>query len=214
MAKGTLVQYIRDRQSTLASGLAALLIIIGGFLVFNYLNGLNRTKSPSITPEATQSVRPQGSESPSTPTAQPPSPGTSTQVSVPSSYTVARGESLSGIAKKVYGDGSRWTEIATANHLANPNKIYAGNVLTIPSIGAPTSLPNTAVGPANLAQGSPTVHTGTTYTVHRGDTLWSIAQAKYGSGLEWYRIDQANSPIARNAYGKPVILTGQVLRIP
>jgi nucleoid-associated protein YgaU len=213
MAKGNLVQYIRDRQSTLASGLAALLIIIGGFLVFNYLNGLNRTKSPSITPEATQSFRPQGSESPSTSVVRPPS-GTNTQVSVPSTYTVTRGDSLSGIAKKLYGDGSKWTEIATANRLANPNKIHAGNVLTIPSIGTPASLPNTAAGAANLAQGSPTVHAGTNYTVRHGDSLWSIAQAAYGSGLEWYRIDRANAPIARNSLGKPTIVTGQVLRIP
>jgi len=32
----------------------------------------------------------------------------------------------------------------------------------------------------------------TNYTVSEGDTLWSIAEEKYGSGFEWYRIAQAN----------------------
>lgn len=32
----------------------------------------------------------------------------------------------------------------------------------------------------------------TNYTVSEGETLWSIAEEKYGSGFEWYRIAQAN----------------------
>lgn len=31
-----------------------------------------------------------------------------------------------------------------------------------------------------------------TYTVKDGETLWSIAEEKYGSGFEWYRIADAN----------------------
>lgn len=30
------------------------------------------------------------------------------------------------------------------------------------------------------------------YTVQEGETLWSIAEEKYGSGFEWYRIAEAN----------------------
>lgn len=34
---------------------------------------------------------------------------------------------------------------------------------------------------------------GTNYTVKDGDTLWEIAEAKYGNGAEWTRILEANS---------------------
>lgn len=207
MAKG-IIGYIRDRQSTIASGLAALLIIIGGFLVFNYLSGLNRTKAPSITPEATQSVRPQENQDS---TANPAQPGTT--ATLPTSYTVTRGDSLSAIAKKYYGDGSKWTEIAKTNNLATPNRIYAGTVLTIPKLDAPASLPSTGTDQAQLGTGT-TVKPGTSYTVQKGDTLWDLSIKAYGSGYEWYKIDAANSPIPRNSLGKPIIVPGQVLRIP
>jgi len=49
-----------------------------------------------------------------------------------SSYTVVRGDNLWNIAVRAYGDGYRWTDIAQANHLANPHMIFSGNVLVIP----------------------------------------------------------------------------------
>lgn len=50
-------------------------------------------------------------------------------------YTVAKGDSLWKIAKKFYGDGSQYTVIyqANATKINNPNLIYPGQVLTIPS---------------------------------------------------------------------------------
>ncbi|MCL4360075.1 LysM peptidoglycan-binding domain-containing protein [Patescibacteria group bacterium] len=47
-------------------------------------------------------------------------------------YTVSRGDSLWDIAASHYGTGYRWTDIAKANTLANPDLIFAGNVLTLP----------------------------------------------------------------------------------
>jgi len=47
-------------------------------------------------------------------------------------YTVEKGDSLWNIAVRAYGDGFRWTEIAKANDLANPNVIHSGNVLILP----------------------------------------------------------------------------------
>jgi hypothetical protein len=51
-------------------------------------------------------------------------------------YTVKSGDSLWAIAKKLLGDGSRYTEIYEANKSiigSNPNLIYPGQTFTIPS---------------------------------------------------------------------------------
>jgi nucleoid-associated protein YgaU len=49
-------------------------------------------------------------------------------------YTVVSGDSLSKIAKKIYGDGRRWKEIFEANKdkIKNPDLIHPGQVLNIP----------------------------------------------------------------------------------
>ena len=51
-------------------------------------------------------------------------------------YTVQKGDTLWNIAKKTYGDGSKYTKIYEANKdkITNPNLIYVGQVLTIPSL--------------------------------------------------------------------------------
>ncbi len=54
----------------------------------------------------------------------------------PRTYTVKRGDCLWNIAKSLLGSGSRYTEIYNLNKAvigSNPNLIYAGQVLTIPS---------------------------------------------------------------------------------
>lgn len=51
-------------------------------------------------------------------------------------YTVKSGDTLSNIAKKIYGNGSLYTKIYDANKdkVSNPNLIYAGQVLVIPAL--------------------------------------------------------------------------------
>lgn len=48
------------------------------------------------------------------------------------SYKVEKGDSLWEISVRAYQDGYKWTEIAKANNLDNPNVIHPGNMLTIP----------------------------------------------------------------------------------
>ena len=62
-------------------------------------------------------------------TAPPPAAETVTRT-----YTVVSGDSLSKIAKKIYGDASRWKEIFEANtdKIKNPDLIHPGQVLKIP----------------------------------------------------------------------------------
>ncbi len=52
-------------------------------------------------------------------------------------YTVVKGDCLWKIAKRFYGNGSKYTVIYDANRSViggNPNRIYPGQVLTIPAI--------------------------------------------------------------------------------
>jgi nucleoid-associated protein YgaU len=53
----------------------------------------------------------------------------------PTTYTVKSGDSLSKIAKHLYGDADKWHAIYEANKdkIKNPDLIYPGEVLTLPS---------------------------------------------------------------------------------
>ena len=55
----------------------------------------------------------------------------------PQTYTVVKGDCLWNIAKRFYGNGSRYPVIYEANRGtigSNPNLIYPGQVLTIPAV--------------------------------------------------------------------------------
>ena len=54
--------------------------------------------------------------------------------SAPRTYTVVSGDSLSKIAKSMYGDANKWRKIYEANTdvLKNPDMIHPGQVLKIP----------------------------------------------------------------------------------
>jgi nucleoid-associated protein YgaU len=59
----------------------------------------------------------------------------STAPAASTTYTVKSGDSLSHIAKHLYGDASKWHKIYDANRdkIKNPDLIQPGWVLTIPS---------------------------------------------------------------------------------
>jgi LysM repeat protein len=65
-------------------------------------------------------------------------------------YTVKSGDTLSGIAKRVYHDDRFWTAIYWANHrhLRYANEIAVGQVLTIPAKPAKAPAAPKALGPA------------------------------------------------------------------
>jgi nucleoid-associated protein YgaU len=50
----------------------------------------------------------------------------------PTVHPVVSGDTLWKLAKKYYGDGSKYPVIAKANNVANPNLILVGQKLTIP----------------------------------------------------------------------------------
>lgn len=47
-------------------------------------------------------------------------------------YVIKHGDTLSQIALDAYGNANEYPKIAAANHIANPNLIYAGTVIHIP----------------------------------------------------------------------------------
>ncbi|AZV59118.1 LysM peptidoglycan-binding domain-containing protein [Clostridium sp. AWRP] len=49
----------------------------------------------------------------------------------PTQYTVKKGDTLYLIAKKVYGDGSKWQELAEKNLIKDPTDIPEGTVLKL-----------------------------------------------------------------------------------
>ena len=66
-------------------------------------------------------------------------------------YVVRRGDTLSGIAGRVFGDAKRWREILKENpQVTNPNRIYPGDSLLVP-------VPEAAVAAATPAPGDAAV---------------------------------------------------------
>lgn len=49
----------------------------------------------------------------------------------PLTYTVKKGDCLSNICKLQLGSSDKWREVARLNGLANPNKIYVGQVIRL-----------------------------------------------------------------------------------
>lgn len=85
------------------------------------------TKTVTIQPAPTPAETPTATvEQPQRETSQAPQQTT---------YTVKSGDCLWNIAKKYLGDGSRYNEIYNLNKdkITNPNLIYTGQVLTLPS---------------------------------------------------------------------------------
>ena len=113
-----------------------------------------------------------------------------------SNYTIQQGDTLSSIAQQAYGDSNQWEVISNANNITDPNLIYAGQVLYIPT----------------LTSASPTP--GSNYTVQQGDTLSEIAQKAYGDANQWQTI--YNYPANKQVIGSNpnVLRPGEVLFIP
>ena len=105
----------------------------------------------------------------------------------PTWHRVVWGETLSSIGWRY--NVSPWA-IASANGIANPNRIYAGQWLRIPA------------GPSYYRPHQ----CGWTYTVRRGDTLLRIGRAY---GVSAWSIARAN-----HIYNMNYIWVGQRLYIP
>ena len=109
-------------------------------------------------------------------------------------YTVQRGDTLSSIAVRY---GTTVYAITTANNIVNPNLIYAGSVLWIPT-GSQPPTPEQPLPPSTACRYY--------HTVTWGDTMIKLGQ-QYG--VSPWAIGQANG-----IYNLNLIYRGQTLCIP
>lgn len=56
----------------------------------------------------------------------------------PTTYTLQRGDTLGRVAARFYGDASKYPVIQRANNIANPSRIWVGQVLIIPPVAGVT----------------------------------------------------------------------------
>jgi LysM repeat protein len=71
-------------------------------------------------------------------------------------YTVQSGDTLSSIAEAELGSQDRWQEIARANDIENPDRIFAGQKLTLPAGQSGTgTAANETAGQEELAAEAP-----------------------------------------------------------
>lgn len=161
------------QRNTLAAIAAGVLVVIAGFLVYNYFSHVGREAKPEITEEA--AVFEEG------------------EIKIPEPGETA-GEEEGITAREEAEAGEKATESEGETATAAP--IVAG---------AWTARDLT---PNSISEGS--------YTVQSGDTLWEIAEARYGSGFEWGKILEANKanigflPSGSQA----LIVPGQMLVLP
>ena len=170
-----------DSLVSLFLGLAVVAVI--AVLIFNYVKERSASKTTSDT-EAKNAQE-------------------AARVTLPTTYSVASGDTLWTIASKTIGSGYNWVDVADANKLTDPDLIEEGQKLTIPNVPKrePGQIANAMVEVKRPADGK--------YTVKKGDSLWSISTATYGTGFRWTEIAKANNLAHPN-----VIHIGNVLMLP
>lgn len=133
--------------------------------------------------------------------------GTKVPTELPEKVIVEKGQHLWAIATKYYGSGYNYVDIAKANKLSNASEIEVGQELVLPKV-AVIEVGTTKSATASTMTEIPNKIDGDTYTVVKGDHLWSIAVRAYGDGYKWVEIAKANN-ITHSNY----IEVGQVLKL-
>lgn len=126
---------------------------------------------------------PAGSSMPFQPGGSPAAPGLP-EAGSKMGYIVESGDTLGKISQKIYGTPGRWNELATLSGIANPSRIYPGDLVYY-------TLDESAVSFATAYESIQR----STESVQQGDTLATIAQRVYGSSKAWRSIWRHNDKI-------------------
>ncbi len=207
MAKKTSGKYfekleneIQSNQSKVSMILGGLIVLVIGILIFNYFN---KPKSDLGPAQQTQTEDQDVSKD-----------------NLPGKYTIKEGDTLFLIAENYYQDGYKFTEIAKANNLVNPDQIEPDQVIEIPKleiVQAQASAEPTAINQVQeelgTGGGNSTIWgdriENNSYTVVEGDWLSTIAGRAYGDIMAFDKIAKAN-----NIPNPDLIEPGTVLTIP
>lgn len=147
---------------------------------------------------------------------------TADPLAAPGTHVVARGETLSDIARLHLGSAQRWRELIALNPGVDPKKLQLGQVLRVagPPPAAAAAPPSTEKPAADVGKPSAgptavpaaaTAGGARTHTIAKGDTLGEIAQRYLGSAQKADAIYRANTDVLKS---KDDLRIGQVLRIP
>jgi nucleoid-associated protein YgaU len=134
-------------------------------------------------------------------------------------YVVGKGDDLSSIAIKCYGQaaGNKRANIerifnANRETMHSINEVQVGQQLVIPLLEREASGSSSSSKiPDTKSSSQPTVHKEKYYVVQEGDSLWSIAAQKLGDGKRFSEIAKLNSKILGD---KNNVYPGMRLQIP
>lgn len=194
---------LQFKQSYLNLFLGFLIVLVIGVLVFNYFKTTPGDLGPAEQTTADQTT---------------PAPDVKPE-SLPGKYTVKEGDTLFLISERYYQNGQKFTQLAEANKLADPDVLAVGQVLEIPKLAvaapavetpaAQVTTPDKGTGGAvNQTQWGEKIEGGT-YTVVDGDWLSTIAGRAYGDIYAFDKIAKAS-----NVSNPDLIEPGTVLKIP
>ena len=138
----------------------------------NQLVQLNKLANPNLIYVGQVLTIKQATSASQSTTATPAKPASS------ATYTVKAGDTLSQIAAS---HGTSYQNLASLNHLSNPNEIYVGQTLKLQATTNTSTQTTTSTPATSTNQG--------TYTVKAGDTLSAIAAAH---GTSYEALAQAN----------------------
>ena len=126
-------------------------------------------------------------------------------------HTVRAGETLSSIAKAVYGEARQYKAILAANPGLDPAKLRPGTVIQLPAASAKPAKESSKAGEA-ASGGVTVVSDSKTYVVKSGDSLYKITRKLYGTSENQEKLYEINKTLIGPDSTR--LKPGMVLKLP